>query len=406
MDVHALGSHQLQRSTTYCKEDKMQHREKFDVLVIGAGIMGASCAFQLSRQGIKVAILEAKNAPAMGSTGSSVAGVRVQFTEEVNIRISWESIQIYQYFTDLYGEDAGYRANGYLLLVAPERWTKHLESVALQRQIGVPVDVLPPEEAQGIVPFDTANIAGTTCGPADGIIDPHSVTATYLKLARARGAVLCVDTPLISAKRAGTLWQVETPKGYFEAEYVVNASGSWSGEVSRRAGLEVPIHASKRVVYATAPTSWAHSYPMTIDLATGFYLRSEGQRVLFSRSNPDEAPGFTEGIDWEWFEETLAVGLKRFPWLADTRLDRQACWWGYYEITPDNNPILGRMPGVENWINVAGFSGHGVQQAPAVGRLMMEEITLGKARSIDIDGLRMERFLGGPYNAKQELNII
>ena len=145
-------------------------------------------------------------------------------------------------------------------------------------------------------------------------------------------------------------------------------------------------------MYSTAPTTWRHTYPLTIDLTSGFYLRSEGQRILFGRSNLDEPPGFTEGMDWDWFESTISVGIERFPWLAETGLDQQACWWGYYEVTPDHNPILGRMPAAENWVNVAGFSGHGIQQAPAVGRLIAEEIILGKAHSINIDPLRIERF--------------
>src|SRR5437764_15101362 len=100
-----------------------------DVIIIGAGIIGASCAFRLSDQGLRVVILEAQSAPAMGSTGRSAAGVRVQFTEAVNIHLSWESIKEYQHFLDLYGEDAGYRPIGYLLLVPSERLATHLGSV-------------------------------------------------------------------------------------------------------------------------------------------------------------------------------------------------------------------------------------------------------------------------------------
>src|SRR6266852_8158694 len=118
---------------------------KADVLIIGAGIMGASCAYRLSERGLKVAVLEAQPSPAMGSTGQSTAGVRVQFTVEVNIRLSWESIQEYQHFQDLYGEDAGYRPIGYLLLVPPERLSVHLDGVRLQERIGVPVLVLSTE---------------------------------------------------------------------------------------------------------------------------------------------------------------------------------------------------------------------------------------------------------------------
>ncbi len=342
---------------------------KVDALVIGAGIIGASCAFRLSERGVKVAVLEAQRSPAMGSTAQSAAGVRIQFTEETNIRLSWESIQEYQHFHDLYGEDAEYQPIGYLFLVPPERWAVHLDGVRLQERIGAPVRVLSVEDAQSLVQFDPSGIA-----------------------------------PLTKADRVDNVWQVETPKGVFEADYLVNTAGAWAGEVARRAGLEVPVYPLRRMIYATAPTVWQHSYPLTIDLTSGFYLRSERERILFGRSNPDEPPGFTEGIDWEWFESTISVGLERFPWLAETRLDRHACWWGYYEVTPDHNPILGRMPASENWVNAAGFSGHGVQQAPTVGRLIAEEVTLGKAQSLNIDALRINRFSAPQQH--QEHNIV
>jgi sarcosine oxidase, subunit beta len=384
----------------------MTPSRKTDVLIIGAGIMGACCAFRLSEQGLTVAMLEAQTSPAMGSTGRSAAGVRVQYTEEVNTRLSWESIQEYQQFQDLYGEDAGYRPIGYLFLVPPERWSEHMEGVSSQERIGAPVKVLSVEEAQSLIAFDTAGIAGATRGPADGIVDPHRVTFTYLRLAQERGASLSLETPLTSARWVGNAWQVETPKGIFVAEYLVNAAGSWAGEVAKRAGLqvEVPVQPVRRMVYMTTPTPWQHDYPLTIDLASGFYLRSEGERILFGRSNPHEPPGFTAGMDWDWFEPTISVGVARFPWLEETRLDHHACWWGYYEVTPDHNPILGRLPSVENWINVAGFSGHGVQQAPAVGRLIAEEVVLGKAQSINIDPLRITRFSTDLHS--QERNII
>ena len=382
----------------------MSFRAKVDVLIIGAGIMGTSCAFRLSEQGLKVAILEAQNAPALGSTGRSVAGVRVQFTEEVNIRLSWDSIQEYQHFQELYGEDVGYRPIGYLLLVPPERLAVHMDGVRLQERIGVPVQVLPVEKAQNLVQFDPTDIASITYGPADGIVDPHLVTFAYLRLAKEQGALLHLETPLTRAHRVGNSWRVETSRGTFETDYLVNAAGAWAGEVATRAGLEVPIHPVRRMVFATAPASWHHSYPLTIDLKSGFYLRSEGKRILFGRSNLDEPPGFTEGMDWDWLEPTLQVGVERFPWLAEIGLDRQACWWGYYEVTPDHNPILGRLPAVENWINVAGFSGHGVQQAPMVGRLIAEEIVLGKAQSVNIDPLRFDRLFNMKY--QKEHNIV
>jgi len=276
----------------------------------------------------------------------------------------------------------------------------------MQERIGAPVRVLSVEDAQSLVAFETDGIAGVTYGPVDGIVDPHSVTFTYLRLAKEHGASIYLQTPMMSATWTGNAWRVGTPRGIFEAEYLINAAGSWAGDVARRAGLkvEVPVQPVRRLVFVTTPTPWQHVYPLTIDLMSGFYLRSEGQRILFGRSNPDEPPGFTEGMDWDWFEPTISVGLERFPWMEETRLDHQACWWGFYEVTPDHNPILGLLPTVENWINVAGFSGHGVQQAPAVGRLIAEEVVLGRAQSINIDLLRITRFSTGQQS--HERNII
>jgi sarcosine oxidase subunit beta len=377
-----------------------------DVVVIGAGIVGASCAFHLAERGAHVTVLEMQEAPAMGSTGKSAAGVRVQFTDEVNVRLSWDSIQTYRQFSTRFGDDVGYRPIGYLLLVPLEQWTVHLESVTLQHSLGAPVTVLSLSDAQHLMPFETAGLAGATYGPADGVVDPHSATLAFLRLARECGVAVRLNAPVTSIRRDGSAWQVETPQGTFAAAYLLNAAGAWAGAVARLAGLEVPVQPVRRLIYMTAPLPMPHVFPLTIDCLSGFYLRSEGQRVLFGRSNPDEPPGFREGMDWDWFECTLAVGIERFPWLAETQLDAQACWWGYYEVTPDDNPILGRMPGVDTWVNAAGFSGHGVQQAPAVGMVIAEEIVDGQAHSIDIDPLRVERFADTlPARRPHERNI-
>src|SRR6266576_5971214 len=142
MNFAGRGAGRTQAYGLVEKGTNMSLKVKVDALIIGAGIMGASCAFRLCEQGLKVIVLEAQISPAMGSTGRSAAGVRVQYTEEVNARLSWESIQEYQHFQDLYGEDAGYRPIGYLLLVSPERLVVHMASVKLQERIGVPVRVL------------------------------------------------------------------------------------------------------------------------------------------------------------------------------------------------------------------------------------------------------------------------
>ncbi|MBX3143938.1 MAG: FAD-binding oxidoreductase [Trueperaceae bacterium] len=366
--------------------------DRIDAVVIGAGIVGAACAYRLSQRGLKVIVLEAASAPATGSTGKSAAGVRVQFTSETNVRLSWESIKEYRDFEALTGESAEYRPIGYLFLVPPESAASHLAGLEVQRRVGVPVEALTPLDAQKHVPFDISGVAVTTFGAADGVIDPHRVTLTYLRLARSLGCEVRLDSPLTSAERFGGAWRVKTPKGEIAASHVINAAGAWAGEVGLRAGLAVPVKPVSRMVFSTTPAFEGVTYPLTVDVRTGFYLRSEGARIIMGRSNPHQEPGFHEGVDWGWLDEVLEPGVTRFPWLADASLDRRACWWGYYEITPDHYPILGSMPGAEGWVNACGFSGHGVQQAAAVGRLIAEEVVDGRARSIDIGPLRIERF--------------
>jgi sarcosine oxidase subunit beta len=375
-----------------------------DVAVIGAGIVGAATAFRLAEAGLSVAVLEARPNPATGSTGRSAAGVRVQFSEPTNVALSWESIKEYRSFPELYGVDSGYRGQGYLLLVPTARWGSHLDALEMQRRMGAPVQRLSVDEAWRLVPFEAEGIAGATFGPSDGVVDPHAITHAYLRLARERGARLHLSNEVLGGEwREGT-WRLTTTSAEFDAPIVVNAAGAWAGVVARRAGLELPVMPLRRMVFVTSPRPASPLLPLTIDMESGFYLRSEGERVLFGRSNPNETPGFVEGMDWPWLEPTLEAGLARFPWLSESALDHRSSWWGYYEVTPDHNPILGRMPGVEGWLNAAGFSGHGVQQAAMVGRLMAEEVEHGQALSLDIDPLRFERFESGA--AGREANIV
>jgi sarcosine oxidase, subunit beta len=363
-----------------------------DVLVVGAGVVGASCAYHLAKAGRRVIVVDAFNGPAEGSTGRSFASVRGQWADPLNIELSWRSIREYREFPG--GIDVGYRPSGYLFLVPVSRWEAHLAAVGLQRRHGVPVEVLDVTAATGVTPFAPAGIAGATWGPADGVVDPHLVTTAYLGLARDRGARVLFRhrVTAVAADEASGGWIVTADGRTIRARHLVNAAGGWAGEIAALAGLHVPVVHSRRNVYATAPGAWPDPVPMTIDIGTGVFVRSEGTRLLFGGARPDQADGYDVSVDWPWMESLLEIAVVRFPWLAELPLDRTGCWAGTYENTPDHHGILGPDPAAPTWINACGFSGHGLMQAPEIGRLVAEQVTRGAITSLDTSPLRLERF--------------
>ncbi len=366
-------------------------RRTADVVVVGAGIVGASSAYHLARRGLSVVVLERESAFALGSTGKSAAGVRVQFTTEANVRLSMHSLPVYREFRERHGYDVGYRPVGYLLLVPPDRWDAHLKSVALQRRLGAPVDVLAPEEALRYVPLDTGGLAGATFGPWDGVIDPHMATGAWVELGRRAAADYRFGHRVSAVRRQGDGWRVDAGGESFACGRVVNAAGAWAGRVGRLAGLRVPVRPKRIQIFLSGPVSDSRTYPLTIDLGTGVYLRSEGNRILFGLDTHAD-DGFTEGVDWSWLERVLVTGVERYPWWEDLGIDRAGCWWGYYGVTPDNNPVIGVHPDARGWIDACGFSGHGIMHAPATGLAVSEMIADGRSRTLDVTAFRHARF--------------
>jgi len=367
-----------------------------DVVVIGAGIVGAACAHALVERGpaegrLSVLVLEQAAGHSEGSTGRSCAGVRVQWADPLNIWLAWTGIQAYRSFPERMAADAGYHDVGYLLLVPEEGWASHLAAVELQRSMGAPVEIVDLDQVGDVTPCRTDGLGGATLGTADGTIDPQRATDVYLARARDRGAVVEFHSGVhtIVGLEDGS-WEVETPRGRVATRWVVNAAGGWSGEVAALAGLGVPVAHSRRNVFATGALPFR--VPMTLDVGTGVFLRSEGDRVIFGLARPEEPTGYDVAVDWPWLEGVLTTAVPRFPWLAEAPLDRRASWAGTYEVTPDDLPVIGPMPTAPTWVNACGFSGHGVMQAPAVGQLVAEAIVDGAITSVDVTPASIERF--------------
>jgi sarcosine oxidase subunit beta len=369
--------------------------ETADILIIGAGIIGCSLAYHLALQGASRIVVVDRDLICSGSTGKSAGGIRQQFATELNITLSLESFRMFERMPEELEIDPGLRRVGYLFLASTAaEMDLFRQNVALQQRCGVPVLLVDPEEIRRRVPFVQLDgiLGGTFCA-TDGYAAPYEVTMGYAAAARRRGVRFHEQRPVTGLLRSGDrVVGVDTSAGAVHAPIVVNAAGAHAGLIGEMAGVDIPIRPFRRQLFTTHPVSaFSTEPPLTIDYHRNWYFRGELGGCLFSGPKDQEST-FNTNVDWEHLAESVDMALVRLPLLADAEIHRG--WAGLYEISPDNNAILGPVPELQGFYVAGGHSGHGFQHGPIVGRLMAERILTGRT-SIDIGPLGIERFRSG-----------
>jgi sarcosine oxidase subunit beta len=380
-----------------------------EILIAGGGVMGASTAWHLASRGCRdVLVLDRGLEPGAGSTGRATGGFRTQFATEVNIRLSLLSREKLLRFPDEVGADPGYRPRGYLFLAADDAQLATLRSLGpLQRSLGVEVQEVDPEDIRRLNPaIEIGEIPGGTFGPQDGFIRPLDILWGYTDAARRLGVRFEYGVDVLGVEVDGArAIGVRTARETIAAGHVVNAVGAWAAGLARTAGVEIPVVPVRRQVAPTEPTDLLpEDMPMTIFLEDGFHLRVRDGRVLLLW--PEETPSsdpFDTSFDPRWLDGLIERAHARVPCLREARLDRDRCWAGLYEMTPDKHTILGPAPGVEGFWLLTGSSGHGVMHSPALGQLAAELILDGAALSLDVHPLRPTRFAEGVANEEVSL---
>lgn len=377
-------------------------RERADVVVAGAGVIGASVAWHLESLGVRdVLVVDRAAAAGEGSTGRATGGFRAQFGTAINVRLSLFAREKLRRFRDEVGADPGYRPCGYLWVARSAAELAALRAAQrVQHEAGLAEArmVEPPEIARLNPAVALEGVVGGAFCPTDGFLRPLEILRGYLDAARRLGARVRFGDEVqeLVRDRTGRIDSVRLASGEVACGTVVNAAGAWAGELGRRAGVEVPVRPLRRQVACTGPCSaLPEDMPMTLWPGDGFHLRVRDGRVLLLRPTAGTDDPFDTGVDEQWLRDVRSVAAERLPVLSGVAVDRRRSWAGLYEMSPDGHALLGRAPGCENLVLVNGSSGHGVMHAPALGALAAELIVHGSARSLDAQALRPTRFEEG-----------
>ncbi|MFW5937602.1 MAG: NAD(P)/FAD-dependent oxidoreductase [Halanaeroarchaeum sp.] len=373
-----------------------------DVVVVGGGIVGLASAYELARRGATVTVFE-KGSLGNGSTERSAGGIRRQFSTPVNVRLSEASLEVWERFDDRFGVDIDFRRNGYLFVARAESSAADLEAAAeMQRDLGVPTDVLDPEEATDVCPaLRTARFVRATYLGTDGFADPHLALQGFAQTLPDVGADLRTGTAVTDVSVSdGEVTGVVVDGNRVAADFVVNAAGPWAHEVAAMADVDIPAVPRRRQVVVVDPErTIPQGHPLTIDLDSGAYFRPEREGTALVGGHfgvvDDQVPGpdhYSQSSDLEWRLEALdRAGEVAAYFGGETRIRRG--WAGLYSVTPDHHPIIEEtLPG---FVSAVGFSGHGFQHAPATGKVVADLVFAGRPKHVDVSRLTSDRFERG-----------
>jgi sarcosine oxidase subunit beta len=363
-----------------------------EVIVIGGGVNGLACAYNLARRGVDNIVVLERGYLGAGATGRCGAGIRQQWGMEENIILARESVKIFEQLPDELGFNAFFRQGGYLTLVADEHEHRLItEHIPLQNRLGVPTVFMTPSEIADFVPgLRLDGVLGAAYCPTDGTAYPYAVLWAYAEAARRHGVEILVKTTVTDVTRRddGT-YQVTTDRDTFVGPVIINVAGARTKDIAAMLGIEIPTEPHRHEIAVTESLK-SFLVPMVISIKKGFYF-SQAMRgeIVGGIGDDHETPTYDQGSSPEFLFRYAAALREIFPALGKARIIRQ--WAGLYDVSPDARPIVGAVDGHDGYYHACGFSGHGFMLSPIVSRLLAELITTGKT-SIPIDSLNLNRF--------------
>lgn len=378
-----------------------------EIAIVGGGVMGMSLAFWLVRMGARdVAVIEPDPSLARSSTARSAASIRQQFSTPVNVALSRFGIEFIRNVREFSGladipEALDLVENGYLFLADTAAKAEAMRAVAaVQRAAGAATDLLEPAALAARFPhLETGDVVLASYGPRDeGWFDNMALHATFRSAALRDGARIVKDRVTALRLSGGRVAGVDLASGAtLAAPVVVNAAGTAAARIMGSVGEDIPVEPRKRTVFVIhAPEASFPDAPLTID-PSGIWFRPEGKHWLAATVPAVDGPCAPDDFepDWRLFEDFIWERLHD-RCRAFAALKVVSAWAGHYAFnTLDQNAIVGAWPGLPGLYVMNGFSGHGLQQAPGVGRGLAELILAGGYRSLDLSALSPDRLAAG-----------
>ncbi len=389
--------------------------DKADVVVIGGAAVGSAVACFLTEHGFPGSVIVVEKDPAYtrACTTLSLGGIRQQFSTPENIRLSQFGLKLLRSLQEKHGPAAevSFREYGYLVLASPEGLPVLKDNIALQQSMGADIVLLDPAGIAAQFPWvSTEGLAGAGFGrTGEGWVDPWAWMNRMKAIARERGVRFLTGEVAAIGRDGNRVTGVTLNDGtHIACGAVVNAAGASGGAVAAMAGIPLPVGPRKRYVYVLdirdCPDE-LHRAPLTVD-ATGTYVRPEGRQFLTGLSPAeDEEPEVMDfEVDYGFFEEKLwPILAARIPLFEAAKVT--SAWVGHYDYNAlDQNGIIGPHPEITNFYFANGFSGHGLQQAPATGNAVAEHIVFGGYRTVDVTRFGFERIAAN--RPLPEINVI
>ncbi len=372
-------------------------------IIIGGGVMGASIAYHLARQGNERVMLFERQALCNGTTGRSGAIIRQHYSNDFTIRMARDSLQVFAHFADVVGGDCGFTTTGMLVMANAEGADLLRSNVALQQQEGVPTKLIAPAEIGEVAPGYSGKDIELACYESDtGVADPMATTHCFGQRARDHGATIHEGVTVTRIMtQDGRITGVETTQGTFTAPIVVLAANVWSVALAQDIGITLPIIATRHPMVALRRPNDCGGrqglHAVCLDMAREIYLRPDigGVTLVGTTENvltPENPDHYAQGLTEDEISYFRTRGRECFPALA--RAVPRGGWAGIYDDTPDYHPILDRLPAYEGLYCAAGFSGHGFKLSPVVGQWMAQLITTGQ-KPADMQHFAYDRFTTG-----------